>query len=167
MLEDDVCTTCHSANHMHMCNSDGALEKAYGKKDCPFCGAKDVNVKHLCKGKIEKLTHMCANCGSVSDDSAKLCHPVKIDEAQQTKWKEIADRGTDILTCKNCDQPVAKPGHICDPILPYTCKHCGQEVTRSHHMCKEIIANSKFMCKLCGRLAVEKSDVCIGLELDK
>ena len=165
MMEDWECSTCHDSNHIHMCNSNEALEKAYGVADCPYCGAKKVNIKHLCKKKIEKLTHMCANCGSVSEDPARLCNPVKIDEAQKAKWKEIPERADGTPRCKNCDQPVSKPGHICDPILPYKCKYCGEEVTKTHHMCKGIIGKANYMCKLCGRLAVEKEDVCAGWPL--
>jgi hypothetical protein len=167
MLEDWECTTCHGKSAIHLCNSTSALEKALGKKDCSFCGAKDVNIRHLCKGKIATLTHMCANCGSVSDKPELLCNAVPIDESQKVKGKEIPDRGSDVLTCKNCEQPIAKPGHICDPILPYECKYCNETVSKSHHMCKGIKDNAKYLCKICGRLAVEKSDVCAGWELDK
>ncbi len=166
MLEDDICTTC-SGNKIHKCNSEGAQIKAYGLSDCPYCGKPQVNLKHLCHPKIAHLTHVCLNCGAVSDNPAHLCHPVPIEDAQKAEWLKIEPREQGVLICRNCEQPVQKPGHICDPLVPYTCKYCGEEVTKTHHMCKGIIGKSKYMCKLCGRLAVEKIDVCVPIELDK
>jgi hypothetical protein len=164
MIDDEECTTCKE-HIIHMCNSAEAITKEYGKADCKYCGAKQVLPTHLCRKKINALTHVCYNCGRVSDDPDKLCHPVPIDNSVKASWKHIPPHDSDVLKCKNCKQPITKPGHICDPMLPYVCKYCKQNVTDTLHMCKEIIGKAKYTCKVCGRLAVEKKDVCAPVDL--
>lgn len=149
-----------------MCATKERLEQAYGRKDCEYCGAKNVLETHLCKDKIPHLTHVCTGCGRVADAEEKLCYPAALEEATKAKWKEIPARDSQVPQCETCKQPVEKPGHVCDPILPYTCEHCGQEVTNSMHMCEGIVQNAKYRCNLCDRVAVEKDRLCAPIELE-
>ncbi len=165
MMEDDwECKNCKD-HAVHMCNSLDAIKKEWGVKDCPDCGTKNIHVRHICKGRIQHLTHLCANCGEVSDDPEKLCNPVLIEESKMAKWKTIPATGKKVPTCNGCHQPVNGAGHICDPKLPYECQFCGEKITETHHMCQEIIKQAKYFCNLCGRLAVGKDDICAGYEL--
>ena len=164
MMEDWKCKNCKK-NHVHMCNTLDEVKKEYGTNDCPLCGSKNVNVKHLCKAKIPTLTHICVDCGRVADKASLLCNPVPIEDAKKAEWKKVSTKEGDVKLCNTCRQPVTGRGHICDPVVPYTCKYCGKEVKDESHMCKEIMAKAKFYCNLCGRLAVEKDEICTGWEL--
>ncbi|HME51711.1 MAG TPA: hypothetical protein VKM55_05800 [Candidatus Lokiarchaeia archaeon] len=162
MMENYECITCKKEGpDVHLCNPEEQMKQF----DCPYCGAKSVTNRHMCKDKVSNLTHVCLNCGRVSDQPDNLCYPVALNEVTKAKWKSIPSRTSELLTCVNCEQPIESPGHICDPLLPYECKYCGQTVVKTHHLCKEIIDQARFACKLCGRLAVDESEVCTAWEL--
>ncbi|GAB4307397.1 MAG: hypothetical protein Kow0069_04880 [Promethearchaeota archaeon] len=163
-MEETRCETC-AQEGVHLCNAKSTQEKALGREKCKYCGTENVLPGHVCKPKIPNLTHVCINCGRAADDPNLLCNPAPVDEATKKKWAEVPARGTDVLTCKNCEQPISKPGHYCDPVLPYTCKYCGAHVTNSRHVCAEIIKQAKYYCNLCDRIAVEKDDICAPVEI--
>jgi len=56
----------------HLCNpADLALH-------CDYCGAHDVSVNHVCKGKLAAMQYSCGSCGRMATDENQLCKPVKI-----------------------------------------------------------------------------------------
>lgn len=143
---------------------------------CENCGKKSIH-EHLCspkqakkehkmsKDEISKLKFYCGHCGRVSEMDDILCKPLPIDPEMRAKFDAVKITGGTAATCKNCDQPVSPPGHICDPRLPYTCKWCGVEVKDEHHICSKYLAESKYLCLLCGRLAPDKFMLCSATEL--
>ncbi len=162
LMEGKECITCNTKGpDIHLCNPEVQEQKIR----CKYCGTEGITSRHICKEKLGHLSHICKNCGRVSDNPTNLCYPVEINAARKTVWLSIPIKGRDVATCQNCDQPIEPPGHICDPVLPYMCKYCRQKVTNSRHMCKEIIDQAKYTCKLCGRIAVEESDLCSSWEL--
>lgn len=164
MMEDWICKNCNK-NHFHLCNTVESIEKEYGLHDCPYCNAKNVNIKHLCKRKVKELTHICTNCGRVSDNPEYLCNPVPIEEVTKAEWKKISEKEGDLKLCHSCRQPIHGRGHLCDPKVPYTCEYCGKQVSDEMHFCKEQIEKAKYFCNLCGRLAVKKDEICAGWKL--
>jgi len=133
----------------------------WGTKDCRHCGKEKVDERHICKGRLQYLSHVCTWCGEVSDDPEKLCTPEEIDDLKRANWKEINNKkNDDISTCKGCHQPIQGKGHICDPKLPYTCNYCNEKISTTHHVCKEIVENAKYVCNVCGRLTIEQEGVC-------
>ncbi len=165
MMEDLECPNCDKTR-THLCNTVDNLIAAYGTKSCPYCGAKDVSPRHICKAAVPHLTHICMHCGRVTDDPDLLCHPLPIEESVKAKWAKAANKRGEIIFCGVCDQPITKgPGHLCDLKLPYSCRFCGANVTNLYHMCQGIIKNAKVYCNLCGRIGVEDEDVCAPLPL--
>ncbi|MHA1143502.1 MAG: hypothetical protein ACTSRW_02125 [Candidatus Helarchaeota archaeon] len=143
---------------------------------CENCGKKSFK-EHLCspnmvkkehsitKEEIAALKFYCGHCGRVSPIEENLCKPQPIDPEMKAKFEAVKITAGKAPTCKNCDQPVSPPGHVCDPRLPYTCKYCGVEVKDMQHICSGYIEASKYFCKLCGRLAPEKDMLCSSWEL--
>ena len=143
---------------------------------CENCGKKSFS-EHLCspkqakkehkmtKEQINKLKYYCGHCGRVSESDEVLCKPQAIDPEMKAKFEAVKITGGTAATCKNCDQPVSPPGHVCDLRLPYKCKWCGAEVKNEHHFCSKFVAASNYFCKLCGRLAPDKSMLCSAIEI--
>jgi len=141
---------------------------------CPTCKKKSKYV-HACAEKIEKLRmsldeikelkYFCINCGRVSPIEDNLCHPVALDESDKAKFIIAAIGSESADVCKECGQPVSKPGHICDPKLPYTCEYCGEEVKNYRHMCSNMVKRAKYTCKNCGRISPDADRLCAPQEL--
>lgn len=56
----------------HLCNpADVHLH-------CDFCGAHNVTVNHVCKGKLAAMKFSCDTCGRVAEEQEQLCHPTDI-----------------------------------------------------------------------------------------
>jgi transcription elongation factor Elf1 len=160
--DEYFCENCKGkGDHPHMCFPAESVKKF----TCEYCGAENVTHKHICKAKVEKLRFMCLNCGMLAVTDAQLCHPIAIDEPDLEKWKKIVKNPSDNLACKNCNQPVTRPGHKCDQKLPFTCEFCGKTIENYSHVCKEQMGKMKFYCKLCGRLAPSKDQLCAPFEL--
>ncbi|MHA1680274.1 MAG: hypothetical protein ACTSUE_04660 [Promethearchaeota archaeon] len=143
---------------------------------CPNCGERGEHL-HACQmnfkdvtmslEKVKKLQYFCINCGRVAEESTNLCQPVALDEKDKDRFVKAALKPSGADTCKTCGQPVTPPGHICDPKgLPYTCNYCGAQVKNYRHVCKQMIELAKYTCKSCGRIAVEKEDVCAPMKLE-
>jgi hypothetical protein len=70
----------------YTCKRCGALAKEPGhlcspcndRKKCRFCGAPDVDARHVCKRKLDALQYVCDGCGRVATDAELLCKPVAI-----------------------------------------------------------------------------------------
>jgi len=165
---EDQQNISQKVHQIHLCGSEKAILKEYGRTDCPYCGERKVTALHMCRRKIGSLTHVCYNCGRVSDDPSKLCKPRPIDDIQSTNLKHLPPRQSQELVCYHCNRQIkTKPGHQCDLIFPYVCRHCHKYVTNFIHVCFIMIDRAKYVCKDCGRLAVDKNEVCKPMEIKK
>lgn len=65
------------------------------------------------------------------------------------------------FSCKTCGAVSEHPGHLCSPSgQPSTCRDCGENDVAANHICVEKIAAFKVTCESCGRMAMDKSQVC-------
>jgi transcription elongation factor Elf1 len=159
MEEEFICKRCQQkVSHVHFCTPEQEAKTF----TCEYCGAKNVNHRHICHKKIKQLRYLCLNCGSVAVHESDLCNPIEIPSDIKADFSKIAKETPPekILSCKICGQPVHPPGHYCDRKLPYTCKFCGTHVESNYHICRPMLGKFKFQCKNCGRLGIEKTDVC-------
>ena len=70
----------------YTCKNCGAVAKAPGhlcnpcddKKKCSFCGAPEVDPKHICKDKLASMKFVCDGCGRVAMEGDQLCKPTPI-----------------------------------------------------------------------------------------
>jgi hypothetical protein len=70
----------------HSCKNCGAVADDPGhlcnptteKISCSFCGADDVSINHVCKGKLTAMKFSCQTCGRVATDEADICMPTTI-----------------------------------------------------------------------------------------
>jgi transcription elongation factor Elf1 len=162
--EDFVCKRCNQkVKHVHYCTPEQEAKKF----TCEFCGKENVNHRHMCKQKLAKLQYMCLNCGAVAVYEFQLCNPVEISQEMKEGWKTVPAKDTkgSMDSCKVCGQPVNPPGHYCDRKLPYTCAYCGMQIESNYHVCKGMMGKFKFQCKTCGRLGINKTDVCAPRDL--
>lgn len=160
--DDYFCENCHEKGHIpHMCFPEEAVRKF----TCEYCGKENVTHKHICHQKVGNLKFICLNCGMLAVTDEQLCHPVAIEEKDLEKWKKIVKEQSKDTKCKNCNQPVEKPGHKCDPKSPYTCQFCGKLIENHTHVCKEQMGKMKYYCRLCGRLAPSKDQLCAPIDL--
>jgi hypothetical protein len=56
----------------HLCNPCDDRQK------CRFCGAPDVDMHHVCRGKLSAMRYVCDGCGRVATSEELLCKPVAI-----------------------------------------------------------------------------------------
>lgn len=70
----------------YTCKTCGAVAKAPGhlcspcddKQNCSFCGAPQVDAKHICKDKLAAMKYVCSGCGRVAMEGEHLCKPTPI-----------------------------------------------------------------------------------------
>ena len=71
----------------YTCKNCGAVADAPGhlcnpcadKTNCSFCGAPQVDPKHICKDKLSAMKYVCEGCGRVAMEEKHLCSPSKIE----------------------------------------------------------------------------------------
>lgn len=71
----------------HTCKNCGALADSPGhlcnpcddKEKCSFCGAPEVEAKHICKDKLAVMKFVCNGCGRVAMQEGHLCSPAPIE----------------------------------------------------------------------------------------
>jgi DNA-directed RNA polymerase subunit RPC12/RpoP len=64
-------------------------------------------------------------------------------------------------TCKTCGAVAPEPGHLCNPSTETTtCSYCGEKSPHVKHYCKGKMADLKYVCENCGRLATSEDLVC-------
>ena len=66
-----TCTKCGALAEEpgHLCNPCGDADK------CSFCGAPEVDIKHICKDKLAEMKYVCGGCGRVAMEDEHLCKP--------------------------------------------------------------------------------------------
>jgi predicted RNA-binding Zn-ribbon protein involved in translation (DUF1610 family) len=66
--------------------------------------------------------------------------------------------------CPNCGKSTGERGHLCSPTVAaaeaYVCDHCGRTERDPRHVCFPKLAEVKFTCGNCGRVAVMENDLC-------
>lgn len=69
-----TCKTCGAIAEEpgHLCDPCGE------EQGCSFCGAPNVSLKHVCKGKLSAMEYCCENCGRVATEAKYLCKPRSI-----------------------------------------------------------------------------------------
>ena len=69
-----TCKTCGALADApgHLCNPCG------DKETCPSCGKPDVDTKHMCKDRLERMRYVCGGCGRVAMEEWHLCDPESI-----------------------------------------------------------------------------------------
>lgn len=65
-------------------------------------------------------------------------------------------------SCKTCGALADAPGHLCNPCddKEESCSFCGIPDVDSKHVCKDKLAEMKYVCGGCGRVALEAENVC-------
>ena len=56
----------------HLCNPCGDAQ------NCSFCGAPNVEPKHMCQDKLAAMKYVCDGCGRVAMEKQHLCSPSEI-----------------------------------------------------------------------------------------
>ena len=69
-----TCKTCGALAEEpgHLCNPCG------DKTTCDFCGKPDIDTKHVCKGRLERMRYVCSGCGRMAMEEWHLCQPSPI-----------------------------------------------------------------------------------------
>jgi hypothetical protein len=167
MSEEFFCKRCQkNVPHVHFCTP---TEEAKTYK-CEFCNKEGVNHRHMCKGKLKHIAFYCRNCGVVAVSEDHVCNPAPISEVDadiKAEWEKVKaeTKSLTLESCKTCGQPVKAPGHYCDRKVPFQCPYCGAKVENNYHVCKNMMGKFKYICKTCGRLGIEKTDICIPQKL--
>ena len=148
LTEDFLCPNCASRpEHVHSCQNP-------------------VVEKFMTLNQIKKLQFYCHRCGRVAEFENKLCQPVILTEEEKQSFVSTTTIDGHAEVCQVCGQPVRRPGHVCDPKgLPYKCEYCGIQVISAYHLCKQIIDKARYWCKDCGRVGVNKEDLCAPARL--
>lgn len=64
-------------------------------------------------------------------------------------------------TCKTCGALSEDSGHLCNPCDDKSeCNFCGTPEVDARHICKDKLAEMKFVCGGCGRVAMEEVSLC-------
>ena len=66
-----TCKTCGALSDApeHLCNP------CDDKSECSFCGAPEVDAKHVCKKKLSEMRYVCDGCGRMAVEANHLCKP--------------------------------------------------------------------------------------------
>lgn len=56
----------------HLCKPCGDRQK------CRFCGAPEVDSRHVCKSKLTAMQYVCGGCGRIATHAELLCRPESI-----------------------------------------------------------------------------------------
>jgi len=69
-----TCKTCGALSDApeHLCNP------CDDKSECSFCGAPEVDAKHVCKKKLSEMRYVCDGCGRMAVEANHLCKPQAI-----------------------------------------------------------------------------------------
>jgi len=69
-----TCKTCGAMAEApgHLCNPCG------DETECEFCGTPNVDARHLCKDRLERMRYVCTGCGRVSMEEWHVCQPSPI-----------------------------------------------------------------------------------------
>ncbi len=69
-----TCTTCGAVADSpgHLCNP------CDDETSCSFCGAPEVDSKHVCSDKLSAMQYVCGGCGRVAVEEDNLCEPQPI-----------------------------------------------------------------------------------------
>jgi len=69
-----TCKNCGAVANApgHLCNPCGEPE------NCSFCGAPQVDARHICKDKLIAMKYTCDGCGRVAMEAGHLCKPSPI-----------------------------------------------------------------------------------------
>ena len=162
LLCHEDCVHCkNKVPHKHICDPN-ELNELF---TCEYCGEKNVNLLHLCPGKIQKLEFHCPGCGCVAVSPDNLCNPQPIPVKLKERLTKAIGYGSETKICKVCLQPVELPGHVCDLKFPFQCVGCGEEISDMNHICPQFVDRVKFICSICGRLGVSQFDICAPLRL--
>lgn len=70
----------------YTCKTCGALSDAVehlcspcdDKSECSFCGAPEVDARHVCKDKLSEMKFVCGGCGRLATEEGGLCEPQEI-----------------------------------------------------------------------------------------
>ncbi len=70
----------------HTCKTCGAVADEPGhlcdpcgdETQCDFCGAQNVDARHVCKERLERMRYVCQGCGRVAMEEWNVCDPAPI-----------------------------------------------------------------------------------------